>query len=72
MTVAKLANSLTLNTDAKSPDEAVAINGEIFPWYILDEPIRFEAQTTGLTIVYLPVIVDGPVEVVSGRKREDQ
>lgn len=49
----ELAKSIVIDR----PNGRVTINGEVFPYWLADEPIRFEsASSAQMGIVYLPVL----------------
>lgn len=67
--MAKTAISAEFDATANSPEEAVIVDGDPFPYHLHAEPIKVEAIAPGLNIVYLPVIVDGPVIFKDGKSK---
>jgi len=56
--MAKLAESLFVN------GRTILIDGDELPWGISDEDLKVEYNPDiGMSLVYLPVLIDGPVRI---------
>lgn len=55
----KLVETITLRPGAPSPEEAILVDGEPFPFHVSGEvPVRIEALNARVTVVYLPVLAE--------------
>lgn len=55
----KVVHTITLRPGAPSPEEAILVDGEPFPFHVSGEvPIRVEALNSRVAVVYLPVLVE--------------
>jgi hypothetical protein len=57
-----LAGSFDLNMS----NGELLINGEPFPYYLSDKPVRSESVAPGIHVVWLPLLVQGSVAMHDG------
>jgi hypothetical protein len=57
-----LAGSFDLDTS----NGELLINGEPFPYYLSDKPVRSESVAPGIHVVWLPLLVQGSVAIHDG------